>query len=64
MFLIYRVNIEILGTLLKKAAIQMQFDYVLYVMNLVKEENIKLNEAFMKHLETFSEKCASKIEVS
>ncbi|XP_063828082.1 pentatricopeptide repeat-containing protein 1, mitochondrial [Ostrinia nubilalis] len=56
-----KVNIEILGTLLKNGAMNMDFEYVLYMMEKVKEENIKVNEAFLKHLETLSDRCTKRI---
>ncbi|KAH9642850.1 hypothetical protein HF086_016655 [Spodoptera exigua] len=56
-----KVNIEILGTLLRHGTATINFGYVLYIMNIVKKENIKLNDIFLKHLVTFNEKCADNI---
>ncbi|KAM3966300.1 pentatricopeptide repeat-containing protein 1, mitochondrial [Aphomia sociella] len=52
-----KVNIEILGTLLRQGTAHARFSYVLYIMNVVKEENIKINDIFLKHLEAFNDKC-------
>ncbi|XP_022830225.1 pentatricopeptide repeat-containing protein 1, mitochondrial [Spodoptera litura] len=52
-----KVNIEILGTLLRHGTASSNFGYVLYIMNVVKKENIKLNDIFLKHLVTFNDKC-------
>lgn len=60
--LVFRVNIEMLGALLKNAAINMQFGYVLYVMDIVKQEKLKVNTAFLRHLETFNDRCIRSIE--
>ncbi|KAJ8716239.1 hypothetical protein PYW08_013524 [Mythimna loreyi] len=53
-----KINIEILGTLLRQGTANSQFGYVLYIMNVVKNENIKVNDIFLKHLENFHEKCS------
>ncbi|CAG9793762.1 unnamed protein product [Diatraea saccharalis] len=56
-----KTNIEIFGTLLKNGAMQYNFEYIMYIMNRVKEENTKINEAFLKHLEKFIKICRIKI---
>ncbi|CAH2039776.1 unnamed protein product, partial [Iphiclides podalirius] len=53
-----KVNIEILGTLLRHGTAHNIFEYVFYIMEVVKEENLKPNEVFLKHLEMFRSKCA------
>ncbi|KAJ8713364.1 hypothetical protein PYW07_013734 [Mythimna separata] len=53
-----KVNIEILGTLLRQGTANSQFGYVLHIMNVVKKENIKVNDIFLKHLEKFNDKCS------
>ncbi|CAH2237903.1 jg16706 [Pararge aegeria aegeria] len=58
----FKVNIEILGTLLKNATFQMQFGYILYIMEIVKRENIRVNDAFIKHLEIFNDRCLKIIQ--
>ncbi|CAH0584146.1 unnamed protein product [Chrysodeixis includens] len=52
-----KVNIEILGTLLRHGTASFNFGYVLYIMNVLKRENIQVNAIFLKHLENFNEKC-------
>lgn len=58
----FRVNIEILGTLLRHGTAHYQFDYVIYIINVVREENLKVNDVFVKHLEAFNDKCAKNLE--
>ncbi|XP_053606102.1 pentatricopeptide repeat-containing protein 1, mitochondrial [Plodia interpunctella] len=57
-----KINIVILGTLLRQGTATSNFGYILYVMNIVKEENIKVNDIFLKHLEEFNDKCVSIIQ--
>ncbi|CAK1556125.1 unnamed protein product [Leptosia nina] len=52
-----KVNIEILGTLLRHGTTHFKFGYIVYIMKLVKDDNLRVNNTFIKHLETFSEKC-------
>ncbi|CAH4028802.1 unnamed protein product [Pieris brassicae] len=52
-----KVNIQILGTLLRHGTANFKFGYILYVMDIVKQENLKPNDIFMKHIELFNEKC-------
>lgn len=52
-----KVNIEILGTLLKQGTVNYQFGYVVYIMNMMKIENIQPNDVFLKHLESFHNRC-------
>lgn len=58
----FRVNIEILGTLLRQGTAHNEFEYVTYIMNILQEENLKVNEVFLKHLATFNAKCAKNLE--
>lgn len=58
LIIFYRVNIEILGTLLRHGTVSSNFGYVVYIMNIVKKENINLNDIFLKHLVTFNDKCS------
>lgn len=60
--IIFRVNIEILGTLLKNGIRQIQFGYILHIMEVVKQENLKVNDIFIKHLEAFNDKCLNILE--
>ncbi|XP_041987559.1 pentatricopeptide repeat-containing protein 1, mitochondrial [Aricia agestis] len=57
-----KLNIEILGTLLQNATHDMQFGYILFVMSLVKQDNLRVNGVFLKHLEKFNNKCLSILE--
>ncbi|XP_046968455.1 pentatricopeptide repeat-containing protein 1, mitochondrial isoform X1 [Vanessa cardui] len=57
-----KANIEILGTLLKNGTRQTQFGYILFIMNIVKQEDLRVNDVFIKHLEGFNDKCLRIIE--
>ncbi|XP_068618640.1 pentatricopeptide repeat-containing protein 1, mitochondrial isoform X2 [Battus philenor] len=57
-----KVNIEVLGTLLRQGTAQMEFDYILYIMDVVKQEEVTPNEIFLKHLEVFHDKCVKIIK--
>nr|XP_021181464.2 pentatricopeptide repeat-containing protein 1, mitochondrial [Helicoverpa armigera] len=59
-----KVNMEVLGALLRQGTANVQFGYVLYIMNVVKKENIKVNSIFLKHLEAFNDKCQNIIKQS
>lgn len=52
-----RMNIQILGAMLKQGCVQHNFEYVVKIMNIVKTECIKPNENFLKHLQSFHENC-------
>ncbi|KPJ12301.1 Pentatricopeptide repeat-containing protein 1 [Papilio machaon] len=54
-----KINIEILGTLLRHGTVQLKFSYVLYIMDIVKQENLRPNEVILKHLEAFHDKCVN-----
>jgi len=49
-----RVNAEILGTMLAQACYHFNFPYVIYVMNMIKHEEIKPNKKFMDRLNRFN----------
>ncbi|XP_038206374.1 pentatricopeptide repeat-containing protein 1, mitochondrial [Zerene cesonia] len=57
-----KVNITILGTLLRHGTAHMQFGYILYILEVVKQENLNVNDIFLKHLESFNERCEKIIE--
>lgn len=40
----------------------MQFGYILHIMEVVKQENLRVNDVFIKHLEAFNDKCTSIME--
>ncbi|KAJ2944255.1 hypothetical protein O0L34_g18238 [Tuta absoluta] len=54
-----KANIHILGTLLRQGTAQNQFGYVVFIMNFLKDENIHVNDIFLKHLEAFNDKCVN-----
>lgn len=56
------MNIEILGALLKHGIVNYRFDYVLYVLNIVKDEKVPVSDLFLKNLEDFNEKCMKIIQ--
>ncbi|GLV34789.1 uncharacterized protein CBL_09270 [Carabus blaptoides fortunei] len=53
----YRANIEILGAMLKQACIQLNFVYVIDIMELAIEEQIHPNKIFIQHLEDLYKRC-------
>ncbi|KAK4876562.1 hypothetical protein RN001_009068 [Aquatica leii] len=53
----YRVNIEILGAMLKQACFHNNFQYVLYLMQTCIREGIDPDKKFMSTLEEFKKKC-------
>lgn len=50
------VNAEMLGTMLAQACYHFNFAYVIYIMNMVKYEEIKPNKMFMDRLNRFQHK--------
>lgn len=56
----YRVNIEILGSLLHMACFNMNFYYVVEILETCKQENVEPNKIFMDKLEEFY-KCSKHI---
>lgn len=55
----YRLNTEILGTLLNQACHHISFPYVLEMMEICVREEIKPNKRFLDTLEEFRRKCKS-----
>ncbi|XP_050535202.1 pentatricopeptide repeat-containing protein 1, mitochondrial isoform X2 [Daktulosphaira vitifoliae] len=55
----FRVNAEILGTMLGQACYHYNFGYVIYTMNMIKHEEIKPNNIFMERLKSFDENIKS-----
>lgn len=53
-----RMNIQILGAMLKQGCVRHDFQYVLKIMNIVHSERIKPNEQFLRHLQSFHDNCA------
>lgn len=57
-----RMNIAILGAMLRQGCAQKSFAYVNEIMQLSLEGNIKPNEAFLRHLHNFHRGCARAID--
>lgn len=57
-----RMNIAILGAMLRQGCAQKSFAYVNEIMQLSLEESIKPNEAFLRHLHNFHRGCARAID--
>lgn len=55
----YRVNIEILGAMVRNASAKFNFPYVMEIMNVVKEYKINVNQHFLDHLKDFDFRCKS-----
>ncbi|KAL4715875.1 hypothetical protein ACJJTC_014607 [Scirpophaga incertulas] len=55
-----KINIEILGTLLKHGVVQTNFDYIIYVLEVTREEKVKINQQFFEHLQKFNKICADR----
>ncbi|XP_035784714.1 pentatricopeptide repeat-containing protein 1, mitochondrial-like [Anopheles albimanus] len=52
-----RINIEILGAMLRQGCAKQNFRYITEVLNIVKRERLKPNEHFLRHLESFAKEC-------
>ncbi|XP_049298048.1 pentatricopeptide repeat-containing protein 1, mitochondrial [Anopheles funestus] len=52
-----RINIQILGAMLRQGCARHNFRYVTEVLNIVKRERLKPNEPFLRHLEEFGKVC-------
>ncbi|KAH8278303.1 hypothetical protein KR044_010621, partial [Drosophila immigrans] len=57
-----RMNIAILGAMLRQGCAQRSFSYVNEIMQLSLEEGIKPNEPFLRHLHNFHRGCARAID--
>ncbi|XP_018572924.1 pentatricopeptide repeat-containing protein 1, mitochondrial [Anoplophora glabripennis] len=53
----YHLNIQILGAMLRQACFQVNFGYVLKIMETCVEENVQPNKKFMSILDEFLKKC-------
>ncbi|XP_044763746.1 pentatricopeptide repeat-containing protein 1, mitochondrial [Coccinella septempunctata] len=53
----YRLNAEILGSLLHQACYSKNFMYVMKVMQICIEENVKPNKKFIDHLDELKKEC-------
>ncbi|XP_058125991.1 pentatricopeptide repeat-containing protein 1, mitochondrial [Anopheles ziemanni] len=52
-----RMNIQILGAMLRQGCAKKNFRYVTEILNIVRRERLKPNEQFLGHLEAFSKVC-------
>nr|CAI5834711.1 unnamed protein product [Callosobruchus analis] len=53
----YRLNAEILGTMLKQGCYHVNFKYVMYIMDLCESEEVRPNKKFIETLEEFKKRC-------
>ncbi|CAH1987393.1 unnamed protein product [Acanthoscelides obtectus] len=53
----YRLNTEILGTMLKQGCYHVNFNYVMYIMDLCEAEGVRPNKKFIETLEEFKKRC-------
>uniref|UniRef100_A0A182SG24 PROP1-like PPR domain-containing protein n=1 Tax=Anopheles maculatus TaxID=74869 RepID=A0A182SG24_9DIPT len=52
-----RMNIQILGAMLRQGCAKHNFRYITEVLNIVKRERLKPNEPFLRHLDEFGKVC-------
>ncbi|XP_062549743.1 pentatricopeptide repeat-containing protein 1, mitochondrial [Armigeres subalbatus] len=52
-----RINIQILGAMLRQGTATKNFRYVTEVLEILKQERFKPNEIFLKHLDNFNKNC-------
>ncbi|XP_052896229.1 pentatricopeptide repeat-containing protein 1, mitochondrial [Anopheles moucheti] len=52
-----RMNIQILGAMLRQGCARNNFRYITEVLNIVKRERLKPNEPFLRHLDEFGKVC-------
>uniref|UniRef100_A0A182JX20 PROP1-like PPR domain-containing protein n=1 Tax=Anopheles christyi TaxID=43041 RepID=A0A182JX20_9DIPT len=52
-----RMNIQILGAMLRQGCAKQNFRYITEILNIVKRERLKPNEPFLRHLEEFGKVC-------
>ncbi|XP_064547434.1 pentatricopeptide repeat-containing protein 1, mitochondrial [Drosophila montana] len=57
-----RMNMPILGAMLRQGCAQKSFTYINEIMQLSLEESIKPNESFLRHLHNFHRGCARAID--
>uniref|UniRef100_A0A336K072 CSON010148 protein n=1 Tax=Culicoides sonorensis TaxID=179676 RepID=A0A336K072_CULSO len=54
-----RINIEILGAMLRKAGHAKNFSYILHILNLIKENNLKLNPVLVRNVYNIKLMCSN-----
>ncbi|XP_058830286.1 pentatricopeptide repeat-containing protein 1, mitochondrial [Topomyia yanbarensis] len=52
-----RINIQILGAMLRQGTATSNFRYVTDILEIVKQQRLKPNDKFLQHLEVFNKKC-------
>ncbi|XP_055603442.1 pentatricopeptide repeat-containing protein 1, mitochondrial [Uranotaenia lowii] len=52
-----RINIQILGAMLRQGTATQNFRYVTEILDIVKSQRLKPNEPFLQHLDKFNQKC-------
>ncbi|XP_067645278.1 pentatricopeptide repeat-containing protein 1, mitochondrial [Eurosta solidaginis] len=57
-----RMNTQILGAMLRQGAANRNFPYIIEIMQISLDENIKPNEMFLTHLHKFYDNCARSID--
>lgn len=57
-----RMNIQILGAMLRQGTGNRNFPYVIEILQISLDENIKPNDVFLKHLHNFYDRCARSID--
>ncbi|XP_054732525.1 pentatricopeptide repeat-containing protein 1, mitochondrial [Anastrepha obliqua] len=57
-----RMNMQILGAMLRQGAEHRNFPYIIEILQISLEENIKPNEIFLTHLHKFYDRCARSID--
>ncbi|XP_037948799.1 pentatricopeptide repeat-containing protein 1, mitochondrial-like, partial [Teleopsis dalmanni] len=57
-----KMNVEILGAMLRQGCATKNFSYVMDIMQISLDENIKPNEIFLRHLHNFYKHCAKLID--
>lgn len=60
--IIFRMNIQILGAMLRQGCARKSIPYICEIMQISLDENIKPNEIFLKHLHDFHLKAARAID--
>ncbi|XP_075164015.1 pentatricopeptide repeat-containing protein 1, mitochondrial [Haematobia irritans] len=57
-----RMNIQILGAMLRQGCSKKSFPYICEIMQISLDENIKPNDVFLRHLHNFHVQCARAID--
>lgn len=57
-----RMNMAILGAMLRQGCVNRNFAYVYEIMQIALDENVKPNEQFLKHIDNFVKNCNTILE--